>query len=112
MMAFKEAFSQAKPKLMEPVHRLEILVDSNAMGDVMSDLQTRRGVIEGMDAEGHYQKIVAKVPLAELNSYSSSLRSLTQGKAKYTTRFHSYESVPYDLQASLVKKDVGDLQEA
>lgn len=112
MMAFKDAFAQAKPKLMEPIHRLEILVDSNAMGDVMSDLQTRRGVIEGMDAEGHYQKIVAKVPLAELNNYSSTLRSLTQGKAKYTTRFHSYDAVPYDIQAKLVKQEAGDLQEA
>ena len=82
------------------------------MGDVMSDLQTRRGVIEGMDAEGHYQKIVAKVPLSELTSYSSSLRSLTQGKAKYTTRFNSYDSVPFDIQSKLVKQETADLQEA
>jgi len=71
------------------------------MGDVMGDLQTRRAVIMGMDSEGHYQKILARVPLAELYGYSSSLRSLTQGRAKFTRQMAEYAQVPTDIQQKL-----------
>jgi elongation factor G len=68
----------------------------------MGDLQSRRAMVEGIDSDGHFQKVVAKVPLAEMDGYSSSLRSITQGRAKFKMRFHAYESVPFDLQRKLV----------
>ena len=103
-MAFKESFEKASPLLMEPVYHLEVLCDSNVTGDVMNDLQTRRGMIMGMGTEGHYQKIEAKVPLAEMNRYSTTLRSITQGKAKFKMDFDSYMQVTPDLQRKLIKK--------
>ena len=72
------------------------------MGDVMGDLQTRRAIIMGMDSEGHYQKIIAKVPLAELYQYSSTLRSISQGRAKFSREFAEYQSVPNDIQQKLI----------
>ena len=75
--AFKAAFKDSGPQLMEPIYQLEILCDSSIMGDVMGDLHTRRAIIQGIDANGHYQKIIAKVPLAELYKYSSTLRSVS-----------------------------------
>ncbi len=108
--AFKEAFDKAAPKLMEPIYDLEILCSDDVMGDIMSDLQTRRAIIQGMDAEGHYQKITAKVPLAELYRYSSSLRSLSQGRAKFHRHFSHYESVPFDIQQKLAAEYKGSLE--
>jgi len=101
-MAFRDAFRDADPKILEPIYELEIFVPEEYMGDVMGDLQTRRGQIQGMDADGHYQKIMARVPLMELHNYSSSLRSITQGRAKYKMRFAEYDSVPFDLQQKLI----------
>ena len=77
--AFKQAFVNAGPQLLEPIYDLEILCSDDVMGEIMGDLQTRRAIIQGMSAEGHYQKIMAKVPLAELYQYSSTLRSLSPG---------------------------------
>ena len=68
----------------------------------MGDLQTRMGVVEGMEAEGHFQKIVAKVPLAQMHQYSSSLRSLTQGRARFNMHFDSYAPVSYEVQRKLM----------
>ena len=73
------------------------------MGDVMGDLQTRRAIIQGMGVEGHYQKVSAKVPLSELYKYSSSLRSLTQGRAKFYQKFADYQQVSHDIQKDLMK---------
>ncbi len=103
MMAFKEAFQQADPKLMEPIYDLEVLVPEEQMGDVMSDLNTRRAVIMGMDAKGTYQVIKARVPLSELDKYSNTLRSLTQGKASFKMRFATYELVPVEVQKKLAE---------
>jgi len=102
--AFKQAFADAAPQLLEPVYNVEVLVNSDVMGDVMSDLQNRRGMIEGMDADGHYQKILAKVPLAEMNNFASTLRSITQGQAKFTMSYANYAKVPYEVQSKLVKE--------
>lgn len=102
--AFKQAFNQAGPQILEPIYDLEILCSDDVMGDVMGDLQTRRAIIQGMDTEGHYQKIIAKVPHVELYHYSSTLRSLTQGKAKFSRKFAEYAQVPHDLQKALVAK--------
>lgn len=89
--AFKDAFLDAKPQLLEPIYHLEVLCSDQVMGDVMSDLQTRRAMIMGMDTVGHYQKIIAHVPQAEMYMYSSSLRSITQGKAKFSRHFLEYQ---------------------
>ena len=100
-MAFKEAFLKAGPQILEPIYDLEVMCDADVMGNVMGDLQTRRAIIMGMDSEGHYQVIRARVPLKELHKYSSSLRSLTQGKAKFSMSFAEYAAVPMDIQAKL-----------
>lgn len=100
-MAFKEAFLKAGPQILEPIYDLEVMCDAEVMGNVMGDLQTRRAIIMGMDSEGHYQVIKARVPLKELHKYSSALRSLTQGKAKFSMSFAEYGAVPPDIQAKL-----------
>ena len=99
---FKDLFVKSAPKLLEPIYEVSILCPEESMGDIMSDLQTRRAIIQGMDSEGHYQKIIAKVPLAELYKYSSILRSLSQGRAKFSRVFSDYAPVPHDLQQELV----------
>ena len=112
MMAFKNAFHDADPKILEPIYEVEVLVPEEIMGDVMSDLQTRRAIIQGMEADGHYQKIKAQVPLAELYKYSSALRSVSQGRAKHKRQFHSYAPVPYEIQEQLIAAHKEELQEA
>ncbi len=102
--AFSEAFKNAGPKIMEPVYSIEILVPSDRMGDVMSDLQGRRAMIEGMNSERGFEKISAKVPLAEMNKYSTSLSSITGGRATYSMTFDKYNQVPMDVQKVLIKK--------
>lgn len=101
--AFRTAFKEAGPKIMEPVYDVEVLVPSDKMGDVMSDLQNRRAMILGMGSDKGFEKINAKVPLAELNKYSTALSSLTSGRATYTMKFASYEQVPSDVQDKLLK---------
>ncbi len=101
MMAFREGFHDAGPQILEPIYDLEVMVDAEYMGSVMGDLQTRRAVVMGMDSEGHYQVIRARVPLKELHKYTSTLRSLTQGKAKFNMTFAEYAQVPGDIQAKL-----------
>ena len=81
------------------------------MGDIMGDLQTRRAIISGMGSEGHYQKIMAKVPLAELYQYSSTLRSMSQGRAKFTRKFAEFSSVPHDVQKELIAAYKADSEE-
>ena len=110
-MAFKNNFQNAGPQLLEPIYDLEILCSDTVMGDIMGDLQTRRAIIMGMDSDGHYQKIKARVPLAELDGYSSTLRSLTQGKAKFTTKFAEYGAVPGDIQKRLMDEYAREYQE-
>ena len=101
--AFKEAFRQAGPKIMEPIYSVEVLVPSDKMGDVMSDLQNRRAMIEGMHSEKGFEKLVARVPLAEMYRYSTTLSSLTNGRATYSMQFASYEQVPSEVQDKLLK---------
>lgn len=101
-MVFKTIFKEARPQLLEPIHDVEILCSDEVMGDIMSDLQTRRAMIMGMESEGHYQKILAKVPLSELYKYASTLRSISQGRAKFTRKFAEYSPMPNDLQKKLI----------
>ncbi len=101
--AFKEAFRNAGPKIMEPIYSVEVLVPSDKMGDVMSDLQNRRAMIEGMTSDKGFDRLTARVPLSELYRYSTTLSSLTNGRATYTMKFASYEQVPGDVQEKLLK---------
>lgn len=110
--AFRQAFGESAPQLLEPIYQLDILCTHDSMGDIMGDLQTRRAIIMGMDSEGHYQKITAHVPLAELYHYSSRLRSLSQGRAKFHQEFLEYRPVPNELQAELIKTHEATLAEA
>lgn len=102
--AFSQAFKNAAPKLLEPIYDVEVFVPSDKMGDVMSDLQGRRGTILGMSSENGYEKLVAKVPLKEMSNYSTSLSSLTGGRASFIMKYASYELVPADVQAQLMKQ--------
>ncbi len=110
-IVFKTTFENAKPQLLEPIYNLEILCSDTVMGDVMGDLQTRRAIIQGMDSEGHYQKIKAKVPLAEMYKYSSTLRSITQGRAKFSRSFAEYAACPHEIQRELISAYKAELQE-
>jgi elongation factor G len=101
--AFKDAFKNAAPKILEPVYDVDVVVPEEKMGDVMTDLQGRRAIIMGMEADGHFQKIKAKVPLAEMNRYSTTLSSITSGRATYGMVFADYQQVPSDVQDQLLK---------
>jgi elongation factor G len=101
--AFKDAFKNAGPKIMEPIYTVDVLVPSDKMGDVMSDLQNRRAMIQGMSSDKGFDRLTASVPLAELYRYSTTLSSLTSGRATYTMKFASYEQVPADVQDKLLK---------
>jgi elongation factor G len=108
---FKENFHNAGPQILEPIYDVEVLCNSEVMGAVMGDLQTRRAIIAGMDSDGHYQIVKARVPLKELHKYSSTLRSLTQGKAKFKMSFADYQAVPGDLQQKLIAAHQVELEE-
>lgn len=101
--AFSEAFKNAGPKILEPIYDVEVFVPSDKMGDVMGDLQGRRAMIMGMSSEKGFEKLVAKVPLKEMSSYSTALSSLTGGRASFIMKFASYELVPADVQDKLIK---------
>ena len=104
LQAFRQAFQQADPQVLEPVYHVEVLCPEDLTGAVMGELQSRRGIVEGMDTEGHFQKIIAKVPLAEMHDFSSSLRSITQGRAKFKMSFESYQPMSYDMQKKLAEE--------
>ena len=102
--AFSEAFKNAGPKILEPIYDVEVFVPSDKLGDVMSDMQGRRGMIMGMTSEKGYEKLSAKVPLKEMSNYSTSLSSLTGGRASFIMKFASYELVPTAVQTKLMKE--------
>jgi elongation factor G len=103
LQAFRQAFKMADPQVLEPIYNVEVLCPEDLTGAVMGDLQSRRGLVEGMDTEGHFQKINAKVPLAELHDFSSSLRSISQGRAKFKMQFDAYAPMSYELQRKLTE---------
>jgi elongation factor G len=104
MMAFRDAFHQAEPQLLEPIYDIEIEMPEELMGDVMSELQSRRSVITGMDSRAGYQVIKARTPLSELDKTSVSLRSITQGRARLRSKFSEYLPVPPELQKKLAEE--------
>ena len=103
MMAFKEAFMKAEPQLLEPIVNLEVMVPEEIVGDVMGDLQSRRSLIMGIDTKANHQVIKARTPLAELDRYSTTLRSLSQGRGTFSQEFADFAPVPFDVQQKLTK---------
>jgi elongation factor G len=103
-MAFKNAMQKAGPVLLEPVFSVEVVTPEEYMGDVMGDLNARRGRIEGMEPRGNAQVINARVPLSEMFGYATDLRSRTQGRAVYTMQFDSYQQMPGDKQEEIVRR--------
>ena len=101
--AFKEAFRVAGPKIMEPIYNVEVMTPTEYMGACMSDLQNRRAIIEGMGTDKGFDTIKARVPLAELYRYSTTLSSLSSGSATFTMDFADYQPVPGDVQEKLLK---------
>ncbi len=101
-MAFKKGFLEGRPMLLEPIDEITVTVPEEYMGDVMGDISGRRGKILGMEADGHYQIIRAQVPLAEIHKYSTILRSMTQGRGVYRTKFSHYEEVPREQAEKIV----------
>ncbi|MDR2475733.1 MAG: elongation factor G [Bacteroidales bacterium] len=102
--AFSQAFKAAAPKILEPIYDVEVLVPGDRMGDVMGDFQGRRAIIMGMSSEKGFEKLLARVPLKEMNTYSTALSSLTGGRASFSMKFASYELVPADVQEKLLKE--------
>ncbi|QIK53064.1 elongation factor G [Dysgonomonas sp. HDW5B] len=102
--AFNEAFRNAGPKILEPISDVTVFVPSDKMGDVMSDIQNRRGVIQGMESDKDIEVINAKIPLKEMSNYSITLSSLTGGRASFIMKFSKYELVPSDVQDKLLKE--------
>jgi elongation factor G len=107
-MAFREAARKAGPILLEPIMGVEVVTPDEYMGDVMGDLSSRRGRIEGMEARGNTQVVRSQVPLSEMFGYSTDLRSRTQGRATYTMQFHSYQQVPEVIAQEIVKRVRGE----
>jgi elongation factor G len=106
-MAFKEAMRKSDPALLEPVMKVDVTVPEDYMGDVIGDINSRRGKIEGMEARGNAQVVHAFVPLAEMFGYATDLRGKTQGRGTFTMEVHHYEPVPKSVQEKAVagKKD-------
>ena len=102
--AFSQAFKAAGPKIMEPIYDVTVWVPEDMMGAVMTDLQGRRAIIMGMDSEGKNQVIKAKVPLAEMHKYITSLSSITSGRGRFSMEFDAYQQVPSDVQKKLLKE--------
>ncbi len=107
-MAIKEGLRKANPRLLEPMMAVEVVTPEDFMGDVMGDLSSRRGHIDGMEPRGNAQLIRAKVPLSEMFGYSTDLRSRTQGRAVYSMQFHAYEPVPKSVADEIVAKVGGE----
>ena len=101
-MAFKEAMEKAKPTLLEPIMKVTVTVPEDYMGDVIGDLNGRRGAIQGMDTVNGISEIVALVPLSTMFGYATDLRSKTQGRGNYSMEPHSFEELPKSLQEEIV----------
>jgi elongation factor G len=111
-MAFKKAFVDAKPVLLEPIMNVVVTVPEDHLGDVMGDLSGKRGKIQGIDAKGHLQVVRAQVPLAELYKYSTTLRSMTQGRGMYEREFSHYEEVPHEAAQKIIEESKAVKEEA
>ena len=104
MMSFKQAFQMADPQLLEPMYAIEVRCPDEFTGNIISDIQTRRGMVSGLDAEGLFTIVKAQVPFAKMHQYASSLQSLTHGRAKSTMKFDRYAAVSAEQQRKLVEE--------
>ena len=107
-MAFKEGLRRAHPVLLAPIMAVEVVTPEDYMGDVIGDLSSRRGKVEGMEPRGNSQVVRAQVPLAEMFGYATDLRSRTQGRATYTMQFHSYQQVPESISREIIARVRGE----
>lgn len=108
--AFKDAFMKANPALLEPIMSVEVTTPEDYLGDVMGDLSSRRGMIQGQDQKGNAMIIKAKVPLSEMFGYSTQLRSMTQGRAAYSMEFSNYDKVPGNIANQIMEERKGKLK--
>ena len=106
-MAIKEALKRSKPKLLEPMMAVEVVTPEDYLGDVMGNLNSRRGRVEHLEPLGNSQSIKASVPLSEMFGYATDLRSMTQGRATFTMQFDRYEDVPQSIAADIVDAQRG-----
>jgi elongation factor G len=107
-LAFKEAARRAKPVLLEPIFSVEVVTPEEYMGDVIGDLNRRRGRVEGMEPRGNAQVVSAHVPLSEMFGYATDVRSMTQGRATYTMQFDRYEEVPTNIAERVIEARTGE----
>ena len=107
-MAFKEATRKGSPIILEPIMSVEVVTPDDYMGDVIGDLSSRRGKVEGMEQRGNAQVVRAQVPLAEMFGYATDLRSRTQGRATYTMQFDSYQQVPGSIAEEIIARIRGE----
>jgi elongation factor G len=107
-MVFKDAARKARPVLLEPIMSVEVVTPEDYMGDVIGDLNSRRGRVGGMEQRGNSQVIRSQVPLSEMFGYATDLRSRTQGRATYTMQFHSYQQTPSSVQEEIVARVRGE----
>jgi elongation factor G len=110
-MAFRKGIMEAKPVLLEPINIIEVTVPEEYMGDVMGDLSGRRGKIQGMETDGHFQIIKASVPMAEIHKYSTILRSMTQGRGVYKTKFSHYDEMPREAAEKVIEANAKNKKE-
>jgi elongation factor G len=107
-MAMKEAVLKASPVLLEPIMKVEVEVPEDFLGDVMGDLNSRRGQIEGMGTEASVAKVTANVPLAEMFGYATDIRSKTQGRGIFSMEFSHYGEVPRNVAEAIISKNSGN----
>jgi elongation factor G len=106
-MAFKEALKRSKPKLLEPIMAVEVVTPDDYLGDVMGNLNSRRGRVESLEPIANSQTIKASVPLSEMFGYATDLRSMSQGRATFTMQFDRYDAVPQSIASDIVDSQSG-----
>jgi elongation factor G len=107
-MALKNAVSKCNPVLLEPLMKVEVVIPDEYLGDIMGDITSRRGRVEGMEARGNAQVVKAFVPLSQMFGYATTLRSNTQGRGNYSMHFDHYEEVPKSVMEDIIKKNKGE----
>ena len=107
-MALKNAASKCKPVILEPIMKVEVVIPEDYLGDIMGDITSRRGRVEGMEARGNTQMVKSMVPLSEMFGYATSLRSNTQGRGTFSMHFDHYEEVPKSISEEIIKKNKGE----
>ncbi|NLT16406.1 MAG: elongation factor G, partial [Clostridiales bacterium] len=111
-LAFRKGCEQANPVLLEPIYHVEVLIPDEYMGDVIGDINRRRGRVMGMNPRDGRQEVVAEVPFSEMFRYATDLRSMTQARGSFTMRFERYEEVPANISAKVIEKAKQDMEDS